>query len=610
MYRYLALIWEPANGATNAAVAGIIDRILGLQGSWAEVVRGRGMAIYGLAGEAEDLQPYILENDAGVIVGRLFRRGPCDPCAARIASIDADTSREIVRTRGHHLITNFWGCYVAFIADDASACRYVLRDCSGRLPCYFANTCGAQLFFSDGMDVAQLGILDGSINLPYIAAFLQFDDLRIRDTALLKVTEVLAGECVTVRAAGMVQTASWDPLLIARSDLVDEPKMAVELIRNTTQHCIRAWAAVHRRILHQLSGGFDSAVVLGCLSKLGELTEVVCLNRFSITPGEDEREHARTAARRAGVRLIEVPWDDGGIALDERLLSAPLVPKPSFESLTLADTTLRSAIARELGAHAIWTGQGGDHLFFRRPTALTAADYFHDHGLGPLLPWALADAARLSGESFWSVLRKAIASSATRQRWGSHGAPEVRSAFVNPDALPADFARYVCHPWLTSKSFIPGGKQLQIRDLADLLNQPSSCARLEYAPEHHPLVSQPLIELCLQIPTYLLVRGGRHRALARSAFASEVPEAILERESKGSTKSYTAKAIRNGRGFLRQLLLDGFLVQEGLVKRRALEAHLTQGAPLHGNQFYPLMACIAAEVWAQSLFRNTLRVPA
>ena len=112
------------------------------------------------------------------------------------------------------------------------------------------------------------------------------------------------------------------------------------------------------------------------------------------------------------------------------------------------------------------------------------------------------------------------------------------------------------------------------------------------------------MEVCLQIPTYLLLRGGRARALAREAFAEHVPASILRRRDKGSIVSHATDMIRQSGPFVRELLLDGVLVRAGVIVRRELEPYIVQGQSFREQHLLPLLACIAAEVWARNSTRS------
>jgi asparagine synthase (glutamine-hydrolysing) len=113
-------------------------------------------------------------------------------------------------------------------------------------------------------------------------------------------------------------------------------------------------------------------------------------------------------------------------------------------------------------------------------------------------------------------------------------------------------------------------------------------------------MSQPLIEVCLQIPTYLLVRGGRERALARDAFADRVPPQIIRRRDKGSIVSHTTEMLRQGEEFVRDVLLDGVLAGAGIIDPDELKHYIVEGQPFREGHLLPILACIAAEVWART----------
>lgn len=173
-------------------------------------------------------------------------------------------------------------------------------------------------------------------------------------------------------------------------------------------------------------------------------------------------------------------------------------------------------------------------------------------------------------------------------------------SFLRYESLPNSVSQYIAHPWLSRRDHLPKGKQLQIELLAELLNRDRSIPGLFYAPDHHPLISQPLIELGLRIPIYVLTLNGRQRGLAREAFHDVVPDEILAREDKGGTSVLWIRKIRENQPFVRDLLLDGCLVREGIIERSSLEPHLAARRPVRPEQWSSLAACIAAELWMRS----------
>jgi asparagine synthase (glutamine-hydrolysing) len=114
----------------------------------------------------------------------------------------------------------------------------------------------------------------------------------------------------------------------------------------------------------------------------------------------------------------------------------------------------------------------------------------------------------------------------------------------------------------------------------------------------HPLLSQPLIEVCLRIPTPTLVSGGWDRAIARRAFMQDIPPEIARRRGKGASTASAQRLFEANLPFLRDLLLDGALVRKGLLDRDELERPMSPGGSLRGTAFVPiLLQHMATEAW-------------
>src|SRR5690606_20114884 len=92
---------------------------------------------------------YVLPERRGVILGRLFRRSS----NARIYTIDEAEGVAIAESKGGRLISDYWGRYVAFLFDPRNGSRVVVKDPTGRLPCFHVDRHGVTLYFSCLQDV-------------------------------------------------------------------------------------------------------------------------------------------------------------------------------------------------------------------------------------------------------------------------------------------------------------------------------------------------------------------------------------------------------------------------------------------------------------------------
>lgn len=264
----------------------------------------------------------------------------------------------------------------------------------------------------------------------------------------------------------------------------------------------------------------------------------------------------------------------------------------------LSMAQMDAELAASHHAQALFTGGGGDQLFFELRCTWPAADYLRTHGIDAGLATAIADAARLGRTSFWRSGWRALRDSWRGSRSGN--APGADLNLISHD-LQARHRQNDAHehPALHGHHALPIGKH---RQTAQLL-APAGCydpLLREAAPEIvNPLMSQPVMELCLAWPTYLLTHGGRGRALARQAFASDIPAEIASRRTKGGLEEHLTAVLQYNIGFARDLLLNGQLVGRGLLDRQRLETALSSHPTAQETRVGEIHQCIAIEAWLQ-----------
>jgi asparagine synthase (glutamine-hydrolysing) len=608
MHRFICLLADPNDARAVETARDLSSRLLRTASGWREIYSCAGLHALQHSGAGKGMRAYTLPG--GCVLGHLYTAAESSAIPAGVDALDRRCAERVAATHGQYLRDNFWGSYVGFILDPQTNTHYVLRDCSGGIDCYYFQTNHVTVVLSDIADALSLGLGSFRINWRYVSGFLLDDDLQTSETGLDGVSQVLAGERLAFTRRAIERHALWDPREVCRAKRVDDWNEAVRRLRAIAYDCIGAWTREHRKILLSLSGGLDSAIILGAFDPSVAATRVSCLNRYSCRAGEDEREFARLAAARARVQLIESPWHLDGLAIDERIFQAPPIAKPSLATFDLLDLGYRNSLTESLGVDATWTGRGGDQLFYRLATPLIAADYVHAHGITGSFHRTVADTARLSRQSYWNTARQAIRLGFSRSPWEPSLGELTPNSFLNKDAPKHQAYERTVNLWGRDSDDLPKGKRLQIQSLAIMLNRERPFDALYHVEEHAPLLSQPLIEFCLSVPTYVLSRGGQYRALARTAFAENVPAAILAREGKGSTMLFTIKLMRQSMPFIRELLLDGVLSAHGLIDSQSLERHLRSGEPLRSNQVFALMACIAAEAWIRKWDRMAHRAAA
>ena len=600
MYPYVAFLRDAQDPHADAAAQRLADQFRQTHQKWAQLEEARGLSLFHAPPAGRSVVAIQLPAGGGAILGTLFPTNLEISPRGWNPEIDERCAAEIVRTRGRHLMNRYWGGYIAFLADRDGTMHHVLRDPSGKVPCYVIRHGDVTIVTANIEDLSCLALPRFSINSQFLAGFIYYPELSQRECALNEIQELLAGECLELKAARARLFGLWDPRAICAENALEDFGDAVRQVRAVTQSCVDFWASKYDRIVHHLSGGLDSSAILGCLKGSAFRPQVTCVHQESGGAGESESAFAQLAADAAGVELVVQPGYSQDSRYDERIFRLPRAPKPSVAHLGIViESDLRNLIPSQTRAEAIWDGQGGDHLFFQTHSSFAAVDYAFRHGVAGDFPKHVRDTVRLSRSSYWEVLEKSIRLGLFRCHWQPDDEYSIQATFLNPEVVPENIADYIWEPWLDNTSDLPPGKRWQICLLASLIHRHRPVPGLQYADQHHPLFSQPLFELCLKIPVYTLLRGGIDRALERAAFRDCVPESIIQRENKATISTGFMSKLRESLPFIRDLLLDGVLVKERIIERASLAPYLTANRPMNHRVLWPFLSCFAAEVWAR-----------
>lgn len=526
--------------------------------------------------------PCLAVSQAGCILGSLFDRcGGTEP----LSSLRPEQAGAIAAGGGRSLLVSHWGGYVAAIAGEDFAT--VLRDPSGDFPCYFVKAGRFTIFSSDAELLVKSGVVGASIDEEEIGRQLFRAFVPVSTTALRGIQELLAGFALCVSSSARDQEQCWNPWDHVQWRGEDHDAAGEALVR-TIQHSVQAIASAYGRVLVSVSGGLDSSIVASCLARAG--ADAICLTMFADDPAGDERKFARALCERLGLKLIERAYRLADIDLDAAM--ATNLPRPKDRTQALAFERVHHVVAAETGAHAFVTGNGGDHVFGYSQSAAPIADRYLAEGLSGGTLRTLIDVCRQTGCSMGDALRQA---------WGlSHPSRKYRvrpnPLFLHPEFATALGPKDWHHPWLDAPSGALPGKAAHVATV--LRVQPNLEPSLgDVYPVLNPLVSQPVVEACLGIPSWAWREGGRDRALVRRAFAKILPPAVLDRRIKGTPGRFAAQLLDHFRSEIRDRLLGGHLAATGIIDAAALQDILAGERPIPDLERVRILELVNVEAW-------------
>ena len=526
-----------------------------------------------------------LEIDGdGVVLGTLFHRhGPAR--AIQPGGAPERGGRAVAGTEV--LLKSYWGGYLAIRVQGEAV--EILRDPSAALPCYRAHASGVAMLASDVELLEMAGDAPDGVAWDALGRMLYSCGLPTIETALGGITTLFPGSCVALKDGTERALPGWSPWDFVAPNAGEETAATAERLRRVVEQCVAAWASLYRHPLLSLSGGLDSSIVAACLARTG--SSATCMTMYTGDPAGDERGFAQTVCASLSLPLVDARYDLDAVDLGHAL--GAHLPRPLGRAEAQPYETAHREAAARIGADAFFTGNGGDNVFGFSQSAVALADRALHEGPGAGAFATLRDICRQTGAGPLRVTRAAVAIARRPPAYQWKPSP----SFLHPDLIASHRDLQQSHPWLDTPITAQPGTPLHIAGL--MRAHPTlESDRSRVAPVINPLLSQPIIEACLAIPSWQWREGGRDRAMARTAFADRLPAAIVERRVKGTPDPFCSEIVRRKRDELRERLMDGQLARHGILDPGAIEEALRPGRPTASEQNVRLLELVNVEAWA------------
>lgn len=516
----------------------------------------------------------------GVLVGHLFDldgKPASDEQARSLAATGPNVEAALLR--------RFWGEYV-LIRVDGNGVR-ITRDPTGGVPCFYRIRHGQGFVTSSVSLVERLGLYKRRPDWAAVIHRLSYPWRRTEQTPLLDLRELLPGCALRVSGPEVGTTVEWSPWSHIKDGRYSDAAEAAAAVRRAVSTAVVAWAETDGNILLELSGGLDSSIVGVCLP--GANTRVTCCTIMAPVRGTDERQYARQVADRLAVDLHTVELD-----LEDARYDFPVSPDTVAPGMGILHYMVDQAMGRAGELHGVcsyFSGGGGDTVFCYLKGASPAADAFRERGAVAGL-MAVQDLADLHGCTVWKAGRLTL-----RKLWrGAKSPHSADTAFLDPRAL---VDRPEPHPWLDAPGDMLPGDLEKVFALAATQSYRDGMMRTERRPMRFPLLSQPVMEACLRVPTWMWFTGGQNRAVARSAFADLLPRDVRLRRSKGTYVAYCAALYNRTKQGMLDFLAAGQIRAQGLLDMGELERFVSAEIAPEDFSFMRIMDLCMIENWVR-----------
>lgn len=514
---------------------------------------------------------------------------------------------------GEDFVRRLDGMFALAIWDSRRGRLVMARDRTGKKPLFYAERDGLLVFGSEIKALLAAPGIESRLDERRLPEFLTYGYVPSPATLYEGIAQVPPASTVCFDADGVSgPTEYWDPL--PEEQDLGPGDVAGEVARLLEQ-------ATTRRLISDvplgalLSGGVDSSIVVGLMSRaMAEPVRTFSIG-FPEEPSFDERRHAKLIAEHFDTRHIEFSVKADALALMDTLLWHHDQP---YADSSAIPTFLVSQLAREHVTVAL-NGDGGDEVF-------GGYDRFVASKLAEAIPVALSRAARPlvnalpNRQGYFSLRRRAdrfLELSQLRpedryQSWIAVFNEDLLGELIRDSStgrvtgsMERCYARASQLPTLDRilyanfKTYLPD-------DLAVKMDRMSMANSLE---TRSPFLDTALIEYLARLPARHKVGLSRVKPVLRRSFWPLLPKQIWNRRKHGF-------GVPMGRWFrneLRPVFEDEVLASSSLssayLDRLLLEdlwkQHLA-GTSDHGFRFWTVLTF---ERWLRTVGCTPSRPP-
>jgi asparagine synthase (glutamine-hydrolysing) len=516
---------------------------------------------------------------------------------------DTEVVLALYEKLGEEFVQELDGMFALALWDQSKQVLLLARDRAGKKPLYYTHGKGFLAFASEIKALLTISGFSPGVDNSALPLYLTFGYVPTPQTFYSEIRKLPPGSILSIRADGTTaEKRYWRyPLSVQTGNQRT----------GTTAGTLRGLleTAVSKRMQSDvplgafLSGGLDSTVITGIMSRISREPVRTFSIGFRGDPAYDETEYARLAANTFKTRHTEFRVATNAIGLMETLAHHHDEP---FGDSSAIPTYIVSQLARRHVTVAL-SGDGGDEVFGgyermaaalyteRIPRALLAAGKFLTQRIR--VP-AHAKSRRRRWHRFFS---KATLPLTDRYlEWNSFFS-RAEIAEMCPASKDADVAESFrrCFAEFPEGSVLKQILYLNFTTylLDDLLVKTDRMSMAHGLEVRCPFLDTALVEWAASLPDNMKIRRGTLKYILRHAYRNIVPRPILERAKMGFGVPLGAWMLKELREYSHDLLLGPSAQIGSFVERKPIENLLREHEALLRDNGQRIWCLLSLEVW-------------
>jgi len=528
---------------------------------------------------------------------------------------DTEVILHLYEELGEKCVEALDGMFAFALWDERRQRLLLARDRAGKKPLYYASARGAFVFGSEVKAVLRHPAVSGDLAVDALPQYFTFGYPPRGKTFYRGIGQLAPAHTMTVEADGRIELRRyWDLEFSRSSDRSPSLAEASARVRSLVTEAVQKRLVSDVPLGAFLSGGIDSSIVVGLMSRLMDKPVKTFSLGFTGDPDFDETRYARVVASHFHTDHTEFIVEPKAIDLIESLVWHHDGP---FGDSSAIPTSIVAQLTRQHVTVAL-NGDGGDELFagYLRFRACLAAERVPSSvlRLGNAVMAAFPEPGR-----YHHWLRRAQrffreASNPLLDRL--HGWVSIfdgdLSRLLRPEVMERVAALETGFPAdvvARTAGFSTVGKILYVNFMTylpeDLMVKMDRCTMAHSLEGRSPFLDHRLAEYVAQLPDDHKLRLRTTKYVLKEAFKDLLPPEILRRGKKGFGVPLEAWF----RTDLREYLQDALLAPTALSKEYLQPAYVAtlvrehlEGVRNHGLRLWTLLTF---EIWLRLLRRAT-----
>lgn len=524
---------------------------------------------------------------------------------------DTEVIVHLYEEYGQDCVQKLNGMFAFAIWDSREERLFLARDRIGIKPFFYTEHKGSLIFASEIKSILENRKISREIDIPSLHSMMKLQYIPAPKTIFKEIKKLLPGHILTCQRGKISIERYWDLDLTRKEEseafyLEELPKLLEESVK------LRLISDVPLGAF--LSGGIDSSIIVGLMSKFSEKPVKTYSVGFEAEDSFNELKYARLASRHFKTEHQELIMKSKDIEellpklvyhLDDPITDPAVIP-----------TYLVSRLAKE-EVSVVLTGEGGDELFagYRRYSLDRLATYYGK------LPNVIRKkmvpnlVLKLFPKGRFQQGLEAINQPPGVQRhlkWVSKFSDEALGKLYTEQMKDSDREEKlegIFQPYFESgkeRDFLSQVLYCDIKnwlpdDLLVKVDRMSMATSLE---ARVPYLDHRMVELCISMPVHLKLSGFISKYILREAFSDLVPKKILKRKKQGFTiplASYFRKELKD---FTCEILSQNSIAKRGYFNYNHIKHLLKEHFKGKRDYSREIWSLLVFELWAQAFIKN------